>query len=255
MTLRYSTGTRNGLAAGLGFTGMFNYGYAKVYTGTQPATADAADTGGTLLGTITKASAALTKETRASATLTVTGGSGTLTALTAGTLPLVPDPSAVVWTTSTTVTAGLIADAINRNGMAEATSAGAVVTVKPRPGTGAAWNGLALAATGITCTGSNFASGVAPVNGLVWLPPASGVVTKNTDVWSMTGVAVGTAGWFRFFGSDTADTGAIISAAPFYPRFDGSCGVGSGDFQMSSLSVTIGSPHTVDAAAITFAAS
>ena len=245
MTIRFSTGLRNGLAQGLGFQGMFNRGYMEIWSGSQPATADAATTG-TKLGVISIASGALTKETRATATLTVTGGSGTLTALTAGTLPLVPDPSSVVWTTSTTVTAGLIADAINRNGMAEASSSGAVVTVKPRPGTGAAWNGLALATTGITCTGSNFASGVAPVNGLILGQPAAGVISKNSDVWSMAGLAIGTAGWFRLFGSDTADSGALLSAAPWYPRMDGSCGVGSGDAQLSSLSVTVGSPHTVD---------
>lgn len=245
MTMRFSTGTRNGLAAALGFQGLFNHGYMKVFSGAQPASADAAETG-TLLGTITKTSSALTKETRASATLTVTGGSGTLTALTAGTLPLVPDPSSVVWETDTTVTAAKIAAAINRNGMAEATSSGAVITVKPRPGTGAAWNGLALATTGITCTGSNFASGVAPANGLVLASPAAGVISKSADVWSMNGIAIGTAGWFRFYSSDTADAGAIISAAPYYARMDGSCGVGSGDAQLSSLAVTVASPHTVD---------
>lgn len=245
MTIRFSTGLRNALAGSLGFNGAMNHGYMKIFSGSQPATGDAAETG-TLLGIITKASAALTKETRASATLTVTGGSGTLTALTAGTLPLVADPSSVVWETDTTVTAAKIAAAINRNGMAEATSAAAVVTVNPRPGTGAAWNGLALAATGITCTGSNFASGVAPANGLILGAPAAGVISKNADVWSMLGLAIGTAGWFRYYGSDTADSGALISTAPYYPRMDGSCGVGSGDAQLSSLAVTVGSPHTVD---------
>lgn len=245
MTIRLSTGLRNMLAGSLGFNGAMNHGFIKIFSGTQPASADAAETG-TLLGIITKASGALTKETRASATLTVTGGSGTLTALTAGTLPLVADPSSVVWETDTTVTAAKIAAAINRNGMAEATSAAAVVTVKPRPGTGAAWNGLALATTGITCTGSNFASGVAPVNGLILGAPVAGVISKPADVWSMLGIAIGTAGWFRQYGSDTADAGAIISGVPYYARMDGSCGVGSGDAQLSSLAVTVGSPHTVD---------
>ena len=72
------------------------------------------------------------------------------------------------------------------------------------------------------------------------------MLSKNTDVWSMTGVAAGTAGWFRLYGSDTLDTGVSLSAAPWYPRMDGSCGVGSGDAQLSSLTVSSGSPHTVD---------
>ena len=78
MTVRLSTGSRNGLAQGLGFGGMFNGGRIEIYSGSQPATADAAATG-TLLGTVTSGSGALTKETRATATLTVTGGAGTLT--------------------------------------------------------------------------------------------------------------------------------------------------------------------------------
>ena len=245
MTIRLSTGARNGLAAGLGFQGMFNRGYMEIWSGSQPANADAAATG-TKLGVITVASGSLTKETRATATLTVTGGSGTLASLTAGTLPLVPDPGSVVWATSNDATALLIAAAINRNGMAEASVSTNVVTVRPRPGTGAAWNTLALATTGITCTGSNFASGVASVNGLALGSPAVGVISKSADVWSMVGIAAGTAGWFRFYGSDTADSGGLISGAPYYPRMDGSCGVGSGDAQLSSLTVAVGSPHTVD---------
>lgn len=254
MTWRLSTGLRNALTQSIGFAGALNRGRIEIYTGSQPATADAAISS-TLLGTFTANSGALTKETRASATLTVTGGSGTLTALTVGTLPIIPDPSAVVWATSTTVTAALIADAINRNGYAEATSSGAVVTVNPRPGCGAAWNGLAIAATGITCTGSNFASGAAPVNSLILASPLAGVITKPaTQVWSFNGVATGTAGWGRFYSSDTNDSGAIISAA-LYPRLDGSCGVGSGDFQMSTLSIVSGLPVTLDTFQVTMPAS
>ena len=125
--VRLSTGARNGLAQGLGFGGLFNGGRIEIYSGSQPTTADSAATG-TLLGTVTSGSGALTKETRASATLTVTGGSGTLTAVTVGTFDICPDITfaPVVWLTDTTVTAALIAQAINRNGHAEATSSGAV---------------------------------------------------------------------------------------------------------------------------------
>lgn len=253
MTVRFSTGLRNALAQGLGFGGALNRGYMEVFSGGQPATADAAATG-TKLGIVTKASVALTKETRASATLSVTGGSGTLTEVTVGTAPIVFDPGEVVWLTSTTVTAGLIADAINRSGLAEATSAAHVVTVKPRQGAGAAWNGLALAANGIACTGSNFASGVASVNSLILGPPALGIIQKNADAWSFAGIVAGTAGWFRFYSCDTAEPGTLLTAAPWYPRFDGSCGVGSGDAQLSTLSVTAGGPVTVDVFKMTFPA-
>lgn len=244
--VRLSTGARNGLAQGLGFGGMFNGGRIEIYSGTQPTTADQAVTG-VLLGTVTQNSGALTKETRATATLTVTGGSGTLTAVTVGTFNIVPDITfaPVVWLTDTTVTAALIATAINRNGYAEATSSGAIVTVKLRPGAGA--NTLALASTGITCTGSNFAGGVAPVNGLYLGTAAAGVITKPSGViWSFTGLLAGTAGWFRMYGSDTADTGVAISAAPYYPRLDGSVAASGADLNLSNITIAVGAPNTID---------
>lgn len=244
--VRLSTGLRNSIAQGLGFAGALNGGRIEIYTGSQPTTADAAVTG-SLLGTVTQNSGALTKETRATATLTVTGGSGTLTAVTVGTFNIVPDISyaPVVWLTDTTVTAALIAAAINRNGYAEATSSGAVVTVKLRPGTGA--NTLALASTGITCTGSNFASGVSPANCLYLGDPVAGVISKPTGViWSFAGILAGTAGWFRFYGSDTGDTGAVISGAPYYPRLDGSIASSGADLNLSNITIAVGAPNTID---------
>ena len=73
MTIRLSTGLRNALAQGLGFAGAFNRCSINIYSGTQPVSADAAVTG-TLLGTVTASSGALTQETRASGTVTLTGG-------------------------------------------------------------------------------------------------------------------------------------------------------------------------------------
>ena len=253
MTIRISEGLANMIAQGIGFARALHRGYIDVRSGAQPANADAAMTG-TQLGIITVSSLALTKETRASATLEVTGGSGTLTGVSIGTLPIVVDPGLVVWATSTTVTAALIRDAINRSGIARATSSGAVVTVKAPPGVGTSWNGLALAAAGITCTGSNFASGVAGVNGLYLDQPAAGVIAKPAGVvWSCVGLAPGTAGWFRYFSSDTNDSGGLLTTLtePLYARLDGSCGVGSQDLQLSSLTFSLGSPHTVDSASFT----
>ena len=248
MTIRLSTGARNGLAAGLGFQGMFNKGFMHIYTGSQPATADAAH-GSTLLGTVSVASGAITRETRASCTLTVTGAAAsTILTVTVGGVNIIPDDATMLGLATTTLTADLVAAAINRNGMYEASTTGAsnVITLKPRPGAGVVTS--AAAATGTcTMTGSSFSGGVAAVNGLTLLSPATGIISKNALVWSMSGAAAGTAGWFRFMSSDTADSAAgLISAAPWYPRMDGSCGVGSGDAQLSSLAVTISSPHTVD---------
>ena len=73
MTIRLSTGLRNALAQGLGFAGVFNRGSINIYSGAQPVSADAAVTG-TLLGAVTASSGALTQETQATGTITLTGG-------------------------------------------------------------------------------------------------------------------------------------------------------------------------------------
>ena len=259
MTFRFSTGVRNGLAAGLGLQGMFNRGYMEVFTGTQPSSADAATTG-TKLGIITLSSGALTKETRATGTVTITGATGgTINNITVGGLNIIPDGAITVSGDTTSTLASKLCDAINRNGIMEARVSGDVVTLYGRPGTGvttAAVGGSLTTATASYANMGSVVAGVAPVNGLYLDPPGSGVIAKPASVvWSMAGIAVGSAGWFRLFASDTADTGILLSGAPWYPRIDGSCGVGSGDLQLSSLGVTVGSPHTVDTFNITFPAS
>lgn len=257
MTIRFSTGTRNGLAGSLGLQGMFNKFYMNIYSGAQPASADAAATG-TLLGTISLASGALTKETRATGTITITGASGgSINDITVGGLNIIPDGAITVSGDTTSTLATKLCDAINRNGIMEASVNGAVVTIKGRPGTGVTTAAVTGSLTTATATYANMGavSGVAPVNGLTLDVPSLGVISKPASaIWSMSGVAIGTAGWFRMYGSDTADTGALLSAAPWYPRIDGTCGVGSGDAQLSSLSVTVGSPHTVDVFSFTFPA-
>lgn len=236
------------LAGGAGFGQVFNRSRIEIYSGSQPATADAAITG-TLLGTVTSSSGALTKETRATATITVAGASGSINTVTVGTLNIIPD-GAVAFRTDANTTASDLCDAINRNGMFEASVASAVVTVKPHYGSGTTYNAVALATTVTTLTATSsgsFAGGVAPVNGLIFGSSASGAVAKaSTQVWSFNGIAVGTAGWFRLYSSDTADTGALLSAAPWYPRLDGSIAVSGADMNLSNIAITVGAPNTID---------
>ena len=249
MTLRISTGLRNAIAAGLGFQGALNKGVIKIFSGSQPASADAAETG-TLLGTVSASSGAVTRETRATGSVTLTGGaSGTVTNITVGGLNIIPD-GAVPFNTSLNQTASDLADAVNRNGIMEARVSGAVVTLYGRPGTGVSTAAVAGTLTTITATyvamGSGVA-GVAPVNGLILGPAASGVIAKlPSQVWSFNGVAVGTAGWFRFYGSDTADIGALLTAAPWYPRMDGSIATSGADLNLSNISITVSAPATID---------
>lgn len=62
MTLKVSTGLRTGMMGTSGFTEIFANGIIEIYSGAQPATADAAATG-TLLGTVTLAGGAFTPGT------------------------------------------------------------------------------------------------------------------------------------------------------------------------------------------------
>lgn len=249
MTVRLSTGLRNAKAGRLGFAGALNRGVIKVFTGAQPVSADAAETG-TLLGTFSASSGAVTKETRATGSITLaTGASGSVNTVTVGGLNIIPD-GAVNFNTSLSQTASDLCDAINRNGIMEASVSGAVVTLKGRPGTGVTTAAVSSTLTTITASYVNMGAGVAgiaPLNGLILGVEASGVIAKlSTQVWSMAGVAAGTAGWARFYSSDGGDTGLLVSAAPWYSRLDGSCGVGAGDFQMSTVSIVVGLPVTMD---------
>lgn len=62
MTIRLSTGLRDRLVGTTGFSSTFANGVIEIYTGAQPASADAAVTG-TLLGTVTLNSGAFTPGT------------------------------------------------------------------------------------------------------------------------------------------------------------------------------------------------
>lgn len=249
MTLRLSTGLRNNLAGNKGFASTFTKGSINIYSGSQPATADSPVTG-TLLATATIASGALTQETRASQTVTISGTAGTITEVNVKTLNIMPG-GAVTYTTDAATTAGLLCDAINRDGLFDATVAGAIVTVIAPTGSGATYNSLAFATSvtgGTVATvgaATLSAAGVAAVNGLSFAAPASGAVSKS-GVWSFNGLpAAGagtTAGYFRFIAS-TTDSGASSTTLP---RLDGSIAVSGADMNLSNISIVSGAPNTID---------
>lgn len=143
MTIKLSTGLRNTMLSSAGFGEIFANGIIEIYSGTQPATADAAATG-TLLGTVTLAGGAFT------------------------------------------------------------------------PGTA--------------------------TNGLTWGAPASGTITKSTDLWQFTGLAAATAGWFRLKGN-ALDSNALSTTLP---RLDGNIGSSGADMNLSNLSIAVGAITTID---------
>lgn len=249
MTLRYSAAARNFIMQHGSLKKAFEGGKILIYTGAQPASADAAPTG-TLLCTITQASGAHTAEVLAAGTLTLTGGSaGSIDTVTVDGVNILTE-GAVAFDTSLTQTATNLAAAINRSESSPeytASSAGAVVTITAARGSGAAPNGFAVSATLTTLTASYgaMAGGVTAVNGLRFGVAAAGSVAKKTgDVWSGTNVASGTAGWYRFVGA-VADSAASDSAEAQI-REDGAIATSGAQLNMSSTTLTSGATTTVD---------
>lgn len=252
MTLRLSTAARNMQVGPLGLQGAFAKFVVDVYSGAQPASGDAAATG-TKLGTYSLASGAVTEETLAAQTITVSGSSGSIDGVTVGTLSIIN--AGVPFNTSAAQTASDLCDAINAAGIATATVAGAVVTVRPRPGVGDAWNGKALATSVTTLTatsGGNMTGGVDAVNMLSFAKPAAGVLAKpGGQQWSFNGIAAGTAGWFRV--RTSGDTGALDSTGT-WPRIDGNIATSGADMNLSNTTIAVGAPTTLDALQFTMPA-
>jgi len=85
-------------------------------------------------------------------------------------------------------------------------------------------------------------------NGLEFGDSASGAISKSaSETWQDTGIAAGTAGWFRFVGN-ASDSGA---ASTTLPRIDGSVGTSGADLNMSSTTITVGATYTIDTFTLT----
>jgi hypothetical protein len=253
MTLRLSSGLRNMMLNGHSLKGCLGGGKLKIYTGSQPATADAAPTG-TLLCTITDASGAHTQEVRATGTVTLSGTtSGSITALTVNALAVIG--ATVAFDTDFTTTAAALAVAVNNYPSVPkitASSSGAVLTLYAPQGVGAGANGWVVDSTCTTLTGTdvNMASGVTAVNGLKLGTPAAGIIPKlSTQTWSGVAAATGTAGWFRYEGP-VQDSGALDSSEAQI-RMDGAVSTSGAQLNMSSTSITSGATQTITSFPIT----
>jgi hypothetical protein len=240
MTARFSTGLRNFLNKQGCIDDALRNGWIEIYTGAQPATADAAATG-TLLCTVSNNSGALTHEVLSSGTVTLTGGaSGSVNTLTVNSVEVMG--AAVNFNTSLTQTAADVASQINRFRSVpdySATSSGAVVTITALPGTGTVPNTFAVVSgvTTITKTDANLAGGVAAVNGLKFDNSIAGAMGKlTTQTWSGVNVATGTAGWFRQYGS-VADASALDSTATVL-RVDGAVATSGAEMNLNSTAFT-----------------
>lgn len=247
MTMRLSTGLRNFLAKEGGIDGALRNGIIEIYSGAQPASADAAPTG-TLLCTISAASASVTPEVLATGTVTLTAGAaGSVDTVTVGGINILG--AVVAFNGTLAQTASDVAAQINRNTSAPdytASAAGAVVTITALPGTGASVNGFTVAATSTTLSTSttNLASGVTAVNGLLFDPVTAGVLPKrSSQTWSGLNAASGTAGWFRHYGS-VADSHALDSTASTI-RLDGAIATSGSEMNLNSTAFVAGATTTI----------
>lgn len=262
MALKLSTALRNALLEQGSLKGVMSNSVLKVYTGSQPTSADAAPTG-TLLCTYSNSSGAITRETLGAGSLTLAGVSGSADTLTyqqlggtGGTINLMAGTVASDGTVAGTAT--LVATNINNNPLniyfdATTTGASGVITFTCRPGIGASLNTGVFAGTGTTITfGTPVAvtGGVTAVNALRWGNAAAGVLTKDsTQTWSGVAVATGTAGWCRFEAAVT-DGGALDSTESV-KRMDGSVATSGAELNLSSTSITNTATQSIDTFSIT----
>lgn len=256
MTLRFSDGYRNAVQQLSSCKHVLNNAEIRVFTGTQPSDANQAETG-TLLFKITKSGGTRTSEVRATGSTTLTGGSsGSVDTLTVNSIEVMG--TSVPFNTSLTQTAADVVTMVNNNPknlLFFASSSGAVVTLTAKPGLGTLANGWVVAGTSTTITQSyvNIGSGVAgvtAVNGVTFNGSTAGALTKNaSETWSGTGVANGTAGWFRVIGS-VADAGSLDSSA-VQIRVDGAIATSGSEMNMSNTTVAISAVQTVNTFTIT----
>ena len=247
--LKFSTGLKhqsfNSLRGALSATYSLAGGWIGLYSGTQPATADAAATG-TLLAKITQASGPFVAG--AYQTYDVDGlcqtqspavpGALTLDGVTAGTLGV-----GYYVTISGT---GNESDKIfrvtgtgnNDEALIEYLQGPNNATVSSKHTFKTVSEIYVSAATADAIT-----AGYGVTNGLFLGAASSNKIAKHANqVWSGIGIAAGTAGWFRFYGA-AADDG---SESTTLPRLDGRIATSGAEMNLSNLSVVIYAPITLD---------
>ena len=100
-----------------------------------------------------------------------------------------------------------------------------------------------------TCGSGGTGGGTAGTAGLRFGTAANGILPKNSDTWSGTGIANGEAGWYRLY-----ETNLCFGTSSTSIRIDGVVAVSAGDLNMSDLTVAEGATVTLDSYQITMPA-
>lgn len=249
--MRLSTGLINKLTDTYSLRDALAGFVLDVYAGVQPTLPDISASGSKLV-VVTDNSGAYTPETASVGSITVTGTSGSFTAVTVNTIDILG--GTVAYAVGIPETATALALQINRNPKnhlftASTTGSSGVVTLTSVNGLGTLPNTWVVASTG-TCTATygNMASGVNSVNGLFWDMAVGGVISKiASTTWSGVALVSGTAGWFRIRGGADDGTGTSTTAV----RIDGTISTSGADMNLGSLVLTAAAPFLVPTAAIT----
>lgn len=253
MALRLTAFLRDAMLKNGSLRNLLSNCVLRVYTGAQPATAEAAPTG-TLLCTYSDAGAALTREVNSAGTVTLnTGAAGSVDTLTVNALEIMG--SSTPFNTSLSQTATDVANKINfnpKNLLFIASASGAVITITAKPGLGTLPNTWVVASTvtTITKTDVNMASGVNAANGLKWGDAITGILSKHpTQVWQGTAAATGTAGWCRFEAA-LSDAGGLDSTESIM-RLDGAVATSGAELNMPSTSIVSAAVQTISSFSVT----
>jgi hypothetical protein len=244
MALKCSTGLRNFLTGEGSFRKAFEDAVLKIYSGVAPASPDDAETG-TLLAKITKSSGTVAAGERGTPRLYQIEISGTPDA--GDVVKLLVDGAAYDYTllaedNTLAKVAIKVARMLNDIPYLDAVPVGdtGFLHVKGRI------DGLDLTiaentSTGITVAVTAKQAAVRP-NTLQFGAPASGVISKNADIWSGLGIAPGgTAGYFRLVTSQ--DTGAQSTTEV---RLQGNVSTSGAELNLSNLAIVAGATQTID---------
>lgn len=244
----------NSVRGAVSATASLQGGYIAIYSGTQPASADAAATGTLLMkitnsaGTFTPGVYQTTDDDNVCASQAVTTGTPmTLNGAGGGTLGVGYHVSITSAGTEDLRTANFritgtgnndeaIVEYIDGGNNATVYTANTFKTVSEiYPRKPAAFSSNVKVGYGIT-------------NGLYLGLAASGAIAKHAgQTWSGVGIADGTAGWFRFYGAAT-DAGGISTTLP---RLDGRIATSGAELNLSNTSIVVGAAQSITAFSIT----
>lgn len=256
MAVKLSKKLANLIASGVDVRSAIGNFKRLVYSGTIPATADAA-INGTLLATLTKDSGTATFEILPKWKVTIGGSMGGTVTIKMGGAAI---HAAVTSVTDATTTAAALAAAINGTLIKAfsgftATSSGADLFVIGPIGSGADLNALVcssavtssvtatVASSGLPDGNNGTTLGVAAANCCNYDARSVDGLLTSTETWSCEEAAAdGTAAWYRDV-YDAADTGAASTA---FLRKQGTItsSGGDGDFKLAATSITAGTPVT-----------